>query len=136
MLVADFAQAFQVTCGRKNHTGRALHRLDDQGGNGRGVVQRGDALLEFVSELNSAVLRYATGKRIAADIQRMTDMIHTGQAVAKGFAVAGNSADREAAKIDAVISALAADQFVAQRVAGGAMVGKRDFKRGVRRFGA
>ncbi len=60
VLVADLAQALQIALRRRQHAGRARHRLDDDGGDGRGVVQRDDAL-EFVGEMR-APFRLALGE--------------------------------------------------------------------------
>ena len=60
VLVADRAQPLQIALGRRQHAGRARHRLDDHGGDGRGVVQRDDAL-EFVGEMR-APFRLALGE--------------------------------------------------------------------------
>ena len=43
VLVADLAQPLQVALGRDQHAGRARDRLDDDGGDGRGVVQIDEA---------------------------------------------------------------------------------------------
>ena len=57
VLVADRAQALQIALGRRQHAGRARHRLDDHGGDGRGIVQRDEAV-EFVGQMR-APLRLA-----------------------------------------------------------------------------
>ena len=44
----------QIALGRDQHAGRAGHRLDDHRRDGRGVVQRDDAL-ELVGELGAVL---------------------------------------------------------------------------------
>ncbi|MCY1313401.1 hypothetical protein D9M70_639230 [compost metagenome] len=43
VLVADFAQTLQVAAGRHEHACRTRNGLDDDRGNGRGIVQGHDA---------------------------------------------------------------------------------------------
>ena len=50
-------ELLEIALGRDQHAGGAGHRLDDHRGDGRGVVQRDEAL-EIVGELG-AVLRLA-----------------------------------------------------------------------------
>ena len=57
VLVADRAQPLEIALRRRQHAGRAGHRLDDHRGDGRGVVQR-DEPVEFVGEMR-APLRLA-----------------------------------------------------------------------------
>ena len=52
VLVADRPQALQVALGRRQHAGRARHRLDDHRRDGRGIVQRDDAL-QVVGEMGA-----------------------------------------------------------------------------------
>ena len=54
VLVADLAQPLEIALRRDQHAGRAGHRLDDDRGDGRGVVQRDDAL-ELVGELGAVL---------------------------------------------------------------------------------
>src|SRR6202023_3149125 len=63
-------------------------------------------------------------------------MIDTGQQRAEMLAVTDDAADRNAAKADAVIAALAADQPGARGLAAHIMIGERDLERGVDRFRA
>jgi hypothetical protein len=55
VLGADLAQALQVALGRRQHAGGAGHRLDDDGGDGRGVVQRDEALQQLVGQLGAVL---------------------------------------------------------------------------------
>ena len=58
---------------RDQHAGRAGDRLDDHGGDGRGVVQRDDAL-EVVGELG-AVLRQAARERVALQVVGVAQVV-------------------------------------------------------------
>ncbi len=52
VLVADLAQALEVALRRRQHAGRARHRLDDDGRDGGGVVQR-DETVEIVGKMRA-----------------------------------------------------------------------------------
>ena len=77
VLVADRAQPLQIALGRRQHAGRARHRLDDDGGDGRGVVQRDDAL-ELVGEMR-APLGLALGEGLLLAIVGRRQVIDAGQ---------------------------------------------------------
>ncbi len=55
---------------------------------------------------------------------------------AEALAVAGDAADRDAAEVDAVVAALAADETRALALAAGAVIGDRHLERGVDRLRA
>src|SRR5690606_11376939 len=63
-------------------------------------------------------------------------MIDTAQKRAEHLAVGNHAADRDAAEIDAVIAALAADEAEAAALAPGAMIGDRHLERGFDRLRA
>ena len=105
--VADRAQAFQVAFGRRQHAGRAGHRLDDDGGDGGSVMQR-DQAFEIVGQMRAPV-RLAFGEGLVLAVIGRRQMIDAGQQRAKMLAVGDNAADRNTAKTDAVIAALATD---------------------------
>ena len=65
VLVADLAQALQVADGRQDHPGRSGDGLDDDRGDGGGVVQR-DQALQLVGEMG-APLRQSARERIVFD---------------------------------------------------------------------
>ena len=134
MLVADRAQPLQIALGRRQHAGRARHRLDDDGGDGAGVVQRDDAL-EFVGEMLAPV-GLALAERLVLAIVGRRQMVDAGQQRAEEFPVVDDAADRDAAEADAVIAALAADQSRARAFAAHVVVCERDLERGVDRLGA
>ena len=63
-------------------------------------------------------------------------MVDAGEQRAELLAVIDDAADRDAAKADAMIAALAADQPHARRIAPHVVIGERDLERGVDRFRA
>ena len=132
--VGDFAQALQIALRRRQHRGRARHRLDDDGGDGVGAMQRHHPL-EIVGELG-AMLRLILRKGVAGEIMGVTDVIDARQMGRERAAVRHHAADRHAAEADAVIAALAADQARPRPLSDGALIGERDLQRGVDRFRA
>ena len=134
VLGADLAQALQVALGRRQHAGRTGHRLDDDGGDGRGVVQRHQAL-EIVGQMG-APLGFATGEGLFLAVIGVRQVIDAGQHGAEPLAVGDHAADRDAAEVHAMIAALAADQAGAAAFAAGALIGERDLQRGVGGFRA
>ena len=71
-------------------------------------MQRDD-LFQIIGKLRP-MLRHALGKGVALKVMRVAHVIDSGQQRAEKFAVVRNAADRDAAEIDAMIAALAADQ--------------------------
>src|SRR5205814_5353453 len=69
------------------------------------------------------------------DIVRMTDVIDAGNAGAEVLAVMGEAADRDAAEIYAVVTALAANEPEALRLAARTVIGERDLEGAVDRLG-
>ena len=76
VLVADRAQPLQIALRRRQHRGRARHRLDDHGGDGGVAVQRDDAL-QFVGEMR-APFRLALGERLLLAVVGVRQMIDAG----------------------------------------------------------
>ena len=132
VFVADRAQFLQIALGRRQHAGRTRHRLDDDGGDGRGVVQADDPL-ERVGEM-AAPFRLALGEGLMFAAVGGRQMVGSGQQGAEELAVVDHAADGNAAEADAVIAALAADQALPRAVAAHVVVGDRDFQRGVGGF--
>ena len=132
VLVADRAQALEITLRRRQHAGRARHRLDDDRGDGRSIVQRDDAF-EIVGQMRAPV-RLAFAERLLGAIIGRRQMVDAGQQRAEELAVADNAADRDAAEADAVIAALASDQARARAFAADVVIGERDLERGVDRL--
>ena len=124
----------QIALRRRQHAGRTRHRLDDDGGDGRGVVQR-DQPVEFVGEMR-APLRLADREGLLGAVIGGRQMIDAGEQRAELLAVGDHAADRDAAEADAVIAALAADQPHARGVAAHVVIGERDLQRGVDRLRA
>ena len=73
VLVADRAQPLQIAPGRQQHAGRARDRLDDDGGDGGGVVQRDDAL-QLVGEMG-APSRLAAREGVVLEVMRVRQVI-------------------------------------------------------------
>ena len=134
VLVADRAELLEVALRRDEHAGGAGHRLDDHRGDGRGVVES-DQPLEIVGELG-AMLRLAAGEGVPGEVVGVADVVDAGEQRAELLAVGDDAADRDAAEIDAVIAALAADQAEARALADGALIGERDLQRRLDRLRA
>ena len=134
IFVADRAQPLQIALRGRQHAGRARHRLDDDGGDGRGIVQ-GDDVLELVGEMG-APFGLAARKSLFGAIIGMRQMIDAGEKRAEEFAVRRNAADRNAAEPDAVIAAHPADEPRARAMAADIVIGERDLQSGVDRFRA
>ena len=92
-------------------------------------MQRDDPL-EVVGELG-AVLGQAARERVLLQVVGVAQVIDAAHHGAEALAVAGDAADRDAAEVDAVVAALAADQPRALAFAAGAVVGDRHLQRGV-----
>ena len=129
VLGAELAQPLQIALRRRQHRGRTRHRLDDDGGDRIGAMQRHHPL-DIVGEF-SAVVRLILRKRIAREIMGVTDVIDSRQMGRKGAAVRHHAADRHTAEADAVIAALAADQARPRSLSDGALIGERDLQRGI-----
>ena len=131
VFVADRAQPLQIALGRRQHAGRAGHRLDDHRGDGRRAVQRDDAF-ELVGQMR-APFRLAPGEGLVLAVVGRRQMIDAGKKRAEELAIVDDAADRDAAEADAVIAALAADQARARALAADVVVGERDLERGIDR---
>ena len=132
-LVAERAQPLQIAHRRRQHAGRARHRLDDHRGDGLGAVQ-GDQPLQVVGQLR-AVLRLAAGEGVPRQVVGVAQVVGARQGQ-EGAAVVDQAAHRDAAEADPVIALLAADQPGALALAAGAVVGERDLQRRVHRLRA
>src|SRR3990170_3833366 len=129
VLGTDRGEALQVTFGRDENAGRAGDGLDDDGGDGRGVVQRHETL-EIVGKLG-AMLGLAAAEGVAVPVVGVANMVDAGEKGAEPLAVVGDAADRGAAEIDAVIAALATDQADFRRIAFCPVIGERHLQRGL-----
>ena len=126
MLGADGGEALQITLRRDEDAGRARDGLDDDGSDGGGIVQR-DQPFQIVGQLGT-VLRLAAAEGIARRIMRVPHMIDTGDERAEHAPVRSDAADRRAAEVRPMVSALAADEARLAAVAPGAMVGERQLQ--------
>ena len=134
MLFGDLAQPLEIALGRRQTTGRTCHRLDDDGGDGRGIVQT-DQPLEFVGEM-AAPLRLASTESLLGAVVGRGQVIDASQHVAEHLAVGDHAADRDAAEADAVVAAFAPDETGTTALAAAAVVGQRHLQRGIDRLAA
>jgi hypothetical protein len=135
VLGADLAQALEIALGRNDHAGGALHRLDDHRGDGRGVVQRHDAL-ELVRQMRAPfrlTLRIGHVRRIVRMLQVIDAVQHRRR---EHLARRQQAADRDAAEADAVVALLAPDEARARSLSAQPVIAERDLERGVDRLGA
>ena len=79
MLLGDLAQPLEIALGRRQHAGRAGHRLDDDGGDGGGAVQI-DEPLQLVGELR-AVFRLALAEGLLLAVVGVRQMVDAGSIV-------------------------------------------------------
>ncbi|MNZ73094.1 hypothetical protein D3C78_914950 [compost metagenome] len=128
VLVADLAQTLQVALRRHQHAGGTGHRLDDHGGDVRGVMQF-DQLEQLVGQLDAAGLGHALGEGHAR-LQGVRQVVDVHQ-LAEHLAVAADAAQRGAGDVDAVVATGAADQLGLRRLAFQAPVGAGHLDRGV-----
>ena len=75
-------------------------------------------------------------KAFSREVVGVAEVIDAGEQRAELFAVGDHAADRDAAEIDAVIAALAADQAGAAALALHALIGERDLQRRLDRLRA
>ena len=94
-----------------------------------------DHPLQLVGEMR-AILRLALAEGLLVAVIGVRQMIDAGQQRAEHLAVVDNAADRGAAKADAMIAALAADQPGAGALAVELVIRQRDLQRGVGGFRA
>src|SRR6185312_14612151 len=133
VLGADRREALEVALGRNQDAGRARDRLDDDSGDGRGIVQRHETL-KIVGKLG-AILGLAAAEGVTGQVVGMAKMVDAGEKSAEPLAVVGDAADRGATEVDAVIAALAADQADFRSIALCPVIGERDLERSLDRLG-
>ncbi len=85
VLVADRAQPLQIALRRRQHRGRAGHRLDEHRGDGVVAMQR-DQTLEFVGQMR-APFRLALGEGLLLAVIGVRQMIDARQHGAERLAV-------------------------------------------------
>ncbi len=99
MLGADLAQLLQVALRRNKYAGGTCNRLDDDGCDGGGVMQRDDAL-QFGGKI-AAMFRLTAGEGVLARQMRMRHVVDAGQERAEHLAVGDDAADGNAAEVHA-----------------------------------
>lgn len=97
-------------------------------------MKRDDAL-EFGGEIG-AVLGLAAAEGVFGWQMRVRKVIDARQQRAEHLAIGDDPANRNAAEVDAMIAALAADEAEARAVALSAVISERDLQRGIDRFRA
>ncbi|MNT12516.1 hypothetical protein D3C72_1474460 [compost metagenome] len=130
--VADLAQLLQVALGRNDHAGGSGHRLHDDGGDRRRVMQ-GDDALQRVGQMGSPIgLPARIGHLVA--VVGVGQVVHVRQQIAEGLAVACDAGHRQAAEAHAVVGAFPSDQPDPLALASRAVVAQRDLQCGVHRL--
>ena len=130
VLVADGAQALQITLWRHQHAGRPGDRFDDAGGDGFRAMQ-GDQTFQVVRKLG-AVLGLALHEAVLRRIMGVTQVV-CGD-LRENTTVVDEAAHGDAAETDAMITALTTDQPAAGALADGALIGNGDLQRRIDRF--
>src|SRR5207248_2954744 len=82
------------------------------------------AMVEVVGELG-AMLRLAASESVSGEVVGMADVVDAGEERTELLTVGDHAADGNAAEIDTMIAALAADQARARSLAAGALIGDR-----------
>ena len=135
VLVAYLSQSLEIALGRYVPARAARHRLDNDGRHIARVMQRQNALLQFEQPVLCKHRQFTLHIRMVHRVVDKAQMVDLGQhRRAKCFAVAGNTAHAHAAKAHAMVSALTTDEQIALPLSSGAVVGQRDFQRGVCRL--
>ncbi len=134
VFIADRPQPLEIALRGRQHAGRARHRLNDDGRDGGGIVQRRDPF-EIIGEVR-APLGLALGEGLGVAVVGVRQMVDAGEQRPEELAVVDDAADRDAAEADPVIAALAADQAGTGALAAHVMIGERDLERGVDRLRA
>ena len=129
---AQLTQALQIAHGRHQHTGAARHGLDDDGSDVAGVVQRHHAFQVF--RKISAVRRLAHAVGVARRVVGVAQVVDTRHSQAVGLAVAHHATHRDAAEINAVVTAFAADEACARALAAHTVVGQGHLQRRLHGF--
>jgi hypothetical protein len=133
MSAGDLTQTLEITLRTREHASEAEHRLDDDGSDRRGPVERHDA--------GEAVGEVGADLRLATRIRLSRTRIGRGEAVDREqrleqIAVLRDAADRGAAEAGTVITAFVADEAGARALPGKLTISERDLERGVDGLGA
>ena len=102
VLGAQLAQALQIAFRGNQHAGGTGHRFDDDGRDGRCIVQRDDAL-QFIGQVH-AHFRFAPGVRVLVEVMSVRQVVDARQQRAEMLAVGADAAHRQAAVVDAVVA--------------------------------
>ncbi len=129
VLVADLAKPLEVSLRRDEDSRRPRDRLDDDGGDGRFVVQRDDRF-EGVREM-SAPLRLPAAEGVVREIVRMGQMVDAGEERSKEFPIVRNSPDGDASESDSVVAAFPSDQPLPGALTANPVIGESDLERRV-----
>lgn len=119
VFVCRGADALQIALWRQDDASRTGHGFNDDGGDLFSAMQLYEAF-QIVGQFD-AVCRQALGEGVLFDIERMTQVI--GGDLREDTAVVDEAADGNAAKADAVIPLLAAQNHGAGALADGALIG-------------
>jgi hypothetical protein len=131
--IADLAQAHEVALRRHEAAARPGDRLDEAGGDVLGAIEIHEPE-EILGELD-AMRAFALREVVFLEM-RMPHVCDRRQPRPELAAVVDETGQRDAAKADAVVGALARDKHVAPALAAGLVIGKRDLHRRVDRLGA
>ena len=127
MLGTDFSQTLEVAHRRWQYASGSSHWLHNHRGNGASIVQRHQSF-QLLDQMGAPL-------RLTMTKGRMLQIVGMGQVVnainkicAKHFAIGANSAHRDTAKVDAMVTPLTADQPGTTGIATGTMVTESNFK--------
>jgi hypothetical protein len=134
MLVAQLAQPLEVALRRRQHAGRTGHRLNDNGGDGGGIMQRHHAL-KLVGQVH-APFGLTLGVGLLSAVVGVRQVISARQQRAKPLAVGDHAAHRNAAEAHTMITALTADHAGARGFTARTVIGERHLQGGVAGFRA
>jgi hypothetical protein len=134
VFLCNGAQLFQIAFGRNQHACRAREGFDDDGRDGRGIVQ-GNDVLQLIRKM-LAPGRLAARAGILRQVMGVRQVIHMRQQGAReSLAVWRDAAHRYAAEAHAMVATLAANQPGALAFTARPVVGQGDLERGVHGFG-
>ena len=132
MLVANLAQALQITFGRQVPARAARYWLNNHRSNVARVVQRQNAVFKLQQNVFFPLRLRAVNIGMVHRIMNEPHVVNTWQQRrAVRLAVSRNAAHAHAAKTYAVVAALSANKHIAVAFAARAVVSQSNFHRGV-----